>query len=125
MAGLQDYPVIMNGTTVPFMPALKNKPNIIQKVNQSEGGRDIVQNIRKDKMSVSVSLKLADFHWVQFFYQLYMMDSFVLKQFNPLVGGYDERTVRIDDFDYDNEKDSDKLTAVVGVWNVSFKIEEF
>lgn len=125
MAGLQDYPVIMNGTTVPFMPALKNKPNIIQKVNQSEGGRDIVQNIRKDKMSVSVTLKLADFHWVQFFYQLYMMDSFVLKQFNPLVGGYDERTVRIDDFDYDNEKDSDKLTAVVGVWNVNFTIEEF
>ena len=125
MAGLQDYPVIMNGTTVPFMPALKNKPNIIQKVNQSEGGRDIVQNIRKDKMSVSVTLKLADFHWVQFFYQLYMMDSFVMKQFNPRVGGYDERTVRIDDFDYDNEKDSDKLTAVVGVWNVNFKIEEF
>jgi hypothetical protein len=125
MAGLQDYPVIMNGTTVPFMPALKNKPNIIQKVNQSEGGRDIVQNIRKDKMSVSVSLKLAYFHWVQFFYQLYMMDSFVMKQFNPLVGAYDERTVRIDDFDYDNEKKSDKLTAVVGVWNVNFTIEEF
>jgi hypothetical protein len=76
-------------------------------------------------MSVSVTLKLADFHWVQFFYQLYMMDSFVMKQFNPLVGGYDERTVRIDDFDYDNEKDSDKLTAVVGVWNVNFTIEEF
>jgi hypothetical protein len=125
MAGLQDYPVIMNGTTVPFMPSLKNKPKINQKVNKSEGGRDIVQIFRKNQMSTSVSLKLADFHWVQFFYQLYMMDSFVMKQFNPLVGGYDERTVRIDDFDYDNEKDSDKLTAVVGVWNVNFTIEEF
>ena len=125
MASLNDYPTILNGTTVPFFPEIKNKPKKIQNVNQSEGGKDIVQVIRREKMGTSISLKVADFAWVQFFYRLFMMDSFIMKQYNPLLNDYDERTMRIDDFDYNAVKKSEKLTEVTGTWVVNIAIEEF
>jgi len=122
---LGQYPTIIDGTEVPFFPEIKNKPKKIQNVNQSEGGRDIVQVIRRDKMGTSITLNVADFTWVQFFYRLFLKDSFLMKQYNPLLNDYDERTMRIDDFDYGAVKKSEKLKAVTGTWNVSIVIEEF
>lgn len=122
---LSEYPMIMNGTTVPFFPETDNEPLKLEAVTQSEGGRDIVQVIRDDKMSVSVKTEVAGVQWVKFFYGLHKMDAFVLKQYNPLIEAYDERTVRMEDFKYKAKKKSEKLTAVTGVWEVSFKLEEF
>lgn len=125
MAGLSDYPIIMNGTALPFFPEVENTLGIIENISQSEGGRDIVQVIRLDKMSASFSLVLANFTWVKFFYQLSLMDSFIFKQYSPLEEDYAERTVRLRGFTYKNRKHSDKLAAVTGVWDVSFTLEEF
>lgn len=122
---LKEYPTILDGTTVPFFPEIKNKPIKIQKTNQSEGGKDIIQVFRKDKMSTNINLKVADFAWVQFFYQLFMKDSFIMKQYNPLLNDYDERIMRIDNFDYNAVKKSEGLTEVTGTWIVSIGIEEF
>jgi hypothetical protein len=115
----------MNGTAIPFFPEMDNEPQKLETVNQSEGGRDIVQVIRDDKMSVSVKMEIAGVTWVKFFYGLYKMDAFVLKQYNPFAEGYDERTVRMENFKYKAKKKSERLAAVTGVWEVSFKLEEF
>lgn len=122
---LSEYPVIMNGTAVPFFPELDNEPQKLQTTNRSEGGRDLVQLIRSDKMKVSVKTEIAGAQWLQFFYQLYMLDAFSFKQYNPLIDNYDERTVRLEDFKYKAKKKSEYLTAVTGVWEVSFTLEEF
>lgn len=122
---LSSYPTYMNGTVLTFFPEIENTPDIVENVNESEGGTDIVQVTRTDKMTASVSLELADFTWVQFFYQLSLLDSFVFKQYSPLLNGYKERTVRLRKFKYKNIKGSDKLTSVVGVWSVSFNLLEF
>lgn len=122
---LSEYPTYMNGTAVPFFPEVENTPQKLETVNQSEGGRDIVQVIRDDKMSASFKINIAGVEWVKFFYQLYKMDAFVLKQYNPFAEGYDERTVRMEDFKYKAKKKSEALTAVTGVWEVSFTLEEF
>ena len=122
---IKNYPPMFNETTVPFFPEIDVKPQTIQNVNQSEGGRDIVQTIRTDKLSASVKMSVAGDKWVRFFYNLSLADSCTFKQYSPLLQGYSTRTVRIEGFSYKMHKHSEDLTAVSGVWDISFTIEEF
>lgn len=122
---LSDYPPMFNGTEVPFFPEIDNTPENVENVNQSEGGRDIIQRIRTDKLSSAVKMSVADKTWVSFFYGLFKGTSSVtFKQYNPLLDDYETRTVRITNFKYKKVKKSEKLTAVMGVWEMSFNIEE-
>lgn len=123
---IKNYPIMFGDTAVPFFPELDITPKNIENKHQSEGGRDIIQTIRKDKLSVGVNIKVAGDEWVRFFYDLYKnSDSVTYKQYSPLLQGYDTRTIRIEDFSYKMAKHSEDLTAVTGVWEMSFKIEEF
>lgn len=119
------FPMYMDGTEIPFFPETDNAPQKLENVNQSEAGDRIVQLIRADMMDVDIKMEVAGVAWVKFFYGLFMKDGFILKQYNPLAEGYDERSVRMIDFKYKAKKKSEKLTAVTGVWEVSFKLEEF
>lgn len=123
---LERFPIIMNGTTLPFFPTTwQRTPKKIQTTNQSEGGRDIVQVARSNKMSISATFALADYTWVAFFENLKELDSFTLEEYSPRLNDYEERTVRIEDFNNGPRRKSEKLEAVTGVWDVSFTIEEF
>jgi hypothetical protein len=122
---LKDYPPIYDGTTLPFFPEADIDPKEIAKTFRSEGGHDIKQSFRKDKWSISVKTKLADDEWVAFFYGLSLGDGFVYQQYSPLLHGYTSRNVRMENFKFKQVKDSEVLTAVNGVWEVSFTLEEF
>jgi hypothetical protein len=123
---LDRYPIIMNGTTLPFFPTTwQRAPKKIQTTNQSEGGRDIVQVARSNKMTINATFALADAAWVAFFENLKELDSFVLKAYSPRLDDYEERTVRIEDYNDAPRRKSEKLEGVTGVWDVSFTIEEF
>ena len=123
---LKNFPPMFNGTTVPFFPVIDNSPEDTQNVHKSEGGRRIVQTIRMDRLSASVKLKVADDAWVRFFMDLWKnYDSFEFKQYSPLLQGYDTRTVCIENFKWKQVKDSEDLGDVIGVWEMSFDIEEF
>lgn len=123
---ITQYPTMFGDTSVPFFPEVEVSPKNIENVHQSESGKDVVQTIRKDKLSESVKIKVADDAWVRFFYDLYInADSVAFKQYSPLLQGYDTRTVRITNFSYKMVKHSEILSSVAGVWEMSFNIEEF
>lgn len=123
---ITDYPTMFDDTAVPFFPEIDIEPKNIENVNQSEGGRDIVQTIRNDKLSASVKLSVAGDAWVAFFYDLFRNhDSVRFRQYSPLEQGYTDRTVRITKFKYKMVKHSEELSGVSGVWELSFSIEEF
>lgn len=121
-----DYPTIMNGTTIPFFETKwQPVPQKIEKVNQSEGGRDIVQQIRAGKMNISISYVIADAVWVQFFEQLNELDSFTIRFYNPKINGYDDRIVRMTNYTPARRRKSEDLENILGVWEISFNLEEF
>lgn len=123
---LKDYPIMFNNTAVPFFPDIETQPKNIENVHQSEGGRDIIQQIRADKWSVPIKMVVADDTWVAFFYDLAVNhDSVTFKQYSPLEQGYSTRNVRLEGFKYKAHKNSEDLTEVNGVWDVSFTLEEF
>lgn len=126
MAGLSDYPIMFDSTALPFFPSSWGRQlKKITNTQQSEGGYDIVQTIRVKKMSYPFSVAVADDTWVAFFEQYYALDSFNLSIYSPVAGGYEVKRVRMDSLDITPRRHSEDLTAVTGVWDVSFTLEEF
>lgn len=122
---LKNFPPMFNDTAMPFFPEIDNAPINVEKVNKSEGGRDIVQRTRTDKLSASVKMEVAGDDWDAFFYSLFKGTSAVVfKQYNSTLHGYETRDVRITNFKHKCKKHSEDLTSVVGVWSISFNIEE-
>ena len=122
---LNDYPIKFDNTSLPFPTGWQQAFNKVQTLLQSEGGDDLIQSIRKGKLSISAQFVLADDNWVKFFRQYYVKDSFILSQYSPLTSTYETRTVRMENLAYSHRRKSEKLTAVTGVWDVSFNLEEF
>lgn len=122
---LSDYPIKFDNTPIPFPTAWTQVKNKVETSLTSEGGTDLIQGIRKDKLHVDCNLKVANDDWVKFFAEYDAKDSFTLKQYNPLLAGYEQRTVRLESFQYSHIRKSEGLTSVTGVWDISFTIEEF
>lgn len=122
---LSDYPIKFDSTALPFPTGWQQTFNKVQSSLQSEGGDDLIQSVRKDKLSVSAQFAVADDTWVKFFKQYDNKDSFTLSQYSPLTSTYEERTVRMENFSYQHRRKSELLTAVTAVWDVSFTLEEF
>jgi hypothetical protein len=111
--------------TIPFPIEFDDSYSDIESVNQSEGGKDIVQNFRHGKFSADVSFAVSDDVWVRNMAELYDMDSFTIYFYSPALQDYDERIVRMRNFKPKRKKGSERLTAVNGVYEVSFTLEEF
>lgn len=122
---LNDFPIKFGSTSLPFPTAWTQTFNKVQSLLQSEGGTDLIQSIRKDKLHIDAQFVVADDAWVKFFSQCDKLDSFVLSQYSPITSTYEERTVRMEGLTYSHRRKSEKLTAVTGVWDVSFSLEEF
>lgn len=122
---LKDYPIKFNTTSLPFPTSWKQSHNKIQSVLQSEGGDDLVQRVRVDKLHIDAQFVFADDTWVKFFSQYDKLESFTLYQYSPESSGYEQRTVRMEGFSYGQRRKSEVLTAVTGIWEVSFTLEEF
>lgn len=122
---LKDFPIKFGETAIPFPTNWQQTPNKVQSLLQSEGGTDLIQSVRKDKMHIDAQFILADDTWVKFFSQYDKLDSFVLSQYSPITSAYEQRTVRMEGFSYTLRRKSQELTTVTGVWSVSFSLEEF
>lgn len=121
-----DYPIIMNDTELPFFPtSWERSPNKIQNTNQSEGGRDIIQKIRSDKMSISASFAIADANWARFFEELNELDALEVKEYSPRLNAYRTMTCRMEGFSISARRKSEELNGIYGVWDISFTLEEF
>lgn len=118
------YPLKFNNTEIPFPKSYSEDSQIIETVKQSEAGTDLVSVTRRNKLHASMTFKcLAS--WVATFATFEALDSFLFYRFNPRTGTYESRTVRMRNFKHSLENGSQDLTAVDGVWSVSFDLEEF
>lgn len=122
---LSQFPYIFGQYTIPFPIEFDDSYSDVESVNQSEGGRDIVQNFRHGKMSAEVSFAVADEEWVMKMETLYNASSFSVFVYSPILEGYDERICRMRNFKKKRRKASELLSEIVGVWDISFTLEEF
>ena len=123
---LKDYPLMLNNTSLLIPNPYKETWNAVEEVKQSAGGTDIYTNVRARKLSISVSYRvsatwlktLADFN------ALSRTQSLTLKRYDPIAQAYTEHQVKMKGFNYQVERKSWDLTYSLGVYKVSFTLEE-
>jgi len=121
---LNDYKVKFDQTTIPWTNTWEVSENDILNENQSEGGTDIVEAIRKGKLSIAVQTTcLSD--QLKVYAQFERGNGFTLTLYDPVLETTTTKQVRIKGFRYSKKAKSEKFTATRGIWNVSFTIEEF
>ena len=120
---LIDYPIKFN-TTVLFKPEKwERKRNKVSNTNTSEAGTDLINLIRTNKLSISAEFACTS-QWAAVFEGFSDMPSFSLFQYEPSVGGYKERTVRMENYSDGTEDLSEYVNSSVGLYNVSFDLIE-
>lgn len=121
---LMDYPVYFDNTKILWALKWDEDSDVVENVSESEAGTDIVNVVRMDKLTISCKYKCSDV-WARTFKEFSLQDSIEVKRFNVLTGGYETRTMRMRNFSISMDKKSEKVRGSHGVWEVTFKLEEF
>lgn len=123
---MKDYPFKFDTTVLPFFPSeWDDSEQPIENIMQSEAGTDIIEQIRVGKLQVELSMKVADRAWVKFFKEYERKESFQFYYYDVETDGYKHKTCRLRKLKKSLVKDSEELSAVKGIWKVSFVITEF
>ena len=118
------YPMYFDTTAIPFPSTYTESANTVETVNKSEAGTDIVNVTRDDKLSISMTIKCLQ-PMVATIGSFQTKPSFVFKRYQPKTGAYEERTVRMRYLSINLQTGSQDLSEVDGVWQLTFRLEEF
>lgn len=125
MAGVKDYPFKIDNTVIPFFPSSwQDEEPPIENTLQSEGGTDMIEQVREKKYSASISIKVAGREWVAFFKACQRRSSIQFSYYEVETGEYNTVTAILRGFNKSLIKNSEDLEAVDGIWQCSFKITE-
>lgn len=119
-----NYPMMFNTTVIPFPTDYSETSQVKESVMQTEAGTDVVTISRYDKLKATMSFVCLQ-NIVQVLGGFRDVDSFIFKRYNPIIDNYEEKTVRMRNFNVHPRKGSEDLKEVSGVWEVSFDLEEF
>ena len=123
---ISQYPIKFDSTELTFFPAdLQRTFNKSKVEMESEGGQRMIQIIRSRRLSIPFTCAISDDTWLAFFEEYALKESFQLGIYSPANHGYEYITVEMTNYNAKLRKGSEKLTAVAGVWDVSFTLEEF
>lgn len=125
MGHISEYPIKFDDTVIPFWPEMSDSEEPVENMMQSEGGTDMIEQVRESKLVASISMRLADRSWVAFFKSYERRDSFNFSFYDVETGGYKTKLCRLRGFQKKRLKHSEELRAVNGVWDISFTITEF
>ena len=118
------YPYKFNETEIPFPAEWGESFSRVVNKNTSEAGEDIEIIVRRGKLSVSArcnglsSLKKT-------IEQFYNMDNFTLSRYDDITEAYKTHNVRMTEFSANRIYKSESVNDTVGLWKISFKLEEF
>ena len=125
MSSLNTYPVQINGTDLPVAVSWNETAEVVENVNTTEAGTDIVDIMRVDKLRVTASYDCSS-DWVKTFKNwANATSSLTVKIYDPVTEGYLTRYMRIRNFISNLVQHSDKNSGTIGLWNVSFDLVEF
>lgn len=95
---------------------------IIENVNTSEAGTDLVNIVRSDKLTVSAQFNVSRV-WYHQFYMMSQEPYLWLDTYDPLTDAHKLRKVRMRDFSASFQQYSDNIGE--GLWVIGFSLIEF
>ena len=121
---LYDYPIKFNNEPI-FHPGTWNEESeVIEQVNQTEAGTDQVSVTRYDKLTITAGFQCTS-RWVKKFKAYSKMDSINVSIYDFVQEAYATHEMRIRELKIDLVENSRYTPGTIGLWNVSFKLNEF
>lgn len=121
---LSQYPILFDGTAIPWPETWEEAADPVERVSQTEAGTDQIILVRPAKWTISASFQCSSL-WARRFRSYALQDSVVLRVYDPVSGGYAERAVRIRGFASRLVRQSHKTAGTDGLYEISFDMEEF
>ena len=122
---LSQYPIIFDNTTIPFYPsAYDRSDDKVSVINQTEDGHDDVELIRAEKTSLSLTFNVNS-HWAKILKEYRRKSSISVKIYDLELGGYATKTMRMEDYSESLLQHSEKTHGSMGLYTISFTLEEF
>lgn len=97
--------------------------NVIENVQTSEAGTDIINVTRYDKLTISAEFGCSA-TWAKTFREFSLLDTFTLTRYNVITGADENRTVRMRNYSQTLIKDSETITGQNGLYSITFDLEE-
>jgi hypothetical protein len=119
------FPMIFDSTTIPFYPSVFDRSDDkVSIVNKTEDGHDDVELVRDEKTSVACTYLVND-RWAAIFEGFRAQASIQVQLYNKRTKAYETKTMRIEDYSESMEQYSDRSTESMGLYTISFTLEEF
>lgn len=97
--------------------------NVIETVQVTEAGTDVINVTRYDKISISAEFGCTS-GWAKTLRGFSTLDTFTLTRYNVVTETEETRTVRMRNYTQTLVKDSETLAGFNGLYNISFELEE-
>ena len=125
MSNLNSYPTTINNVTIPVPIAWDETPEVVENVNTTEAGTDVVDVLRVDKLTVTASYDVSSAWLATFKGWNKSTSALTVKIYDADQNAYVTRYMRMRNFSQSLVKDSDRTKDTIGLWNVTFDLIEF
>lgn len=122
---LNTYPTTINNTPIPVPIAWNETSEVVENVNTTEAGTDVIDVLRVDKLTVNASFDVSSTWLATFKGWAKETSPLTVKIYDADQAGYVSRDMRIRNFYYSLVQHSDRTSGTVGLWNVTFDLIEF
>lgn len=117
------YKYLFDNTEILYPISWDENLGVVENVNTSEAGTDIIQVTRLGKLTVKAQFKCTE-TWVAVFEEFAGKDTFTLTRYDALAHNKVTHTVRMRNYNAKLVKNSWKLSGYNGLWEVSFTLLE-
>lgn len=123
---LAAYPYKINNTPLPFPDSWEETPERISNSFETESGHRQKVIVRSGRMSIAASFTVSD-RWLKTFETWRDASTLTVSIYDAKTGAYKDYTMEIEDasFSYSLVRYSQFATNTVGLWKLSFNLEEF
>ena len=119
-----DYPTFFDETQMLLPLTWDEQSEVIEEVNKTEAGTDVVDVSRYDKLKISASYRCTD-EWAKTFKEFSKKNVIAVKRYDILSQEYETRNMRMRGFKATLKHYSDRIAFTNGVWEMSFTLEEY
>ena len=125
MSKLNNYPVQINSTNIPVPTSWNETAEVVENVNTTEAGTDVVDVLRVDKLTVSAAFDVSSTWLGTFKGWANSTSALTVKIYDAVTDAYVTRYMRIRNFSANLVENSDNTSGTIGLWNITFDLIEF
>lgn len=121
---LADFPILFNNTAIPNPNSYSESSEVVDKVNETEAGTDVVIIVRKDKLTASLSFNCSSY-WAKKFAEYRDTEPLSVSMYDTKTGAYKTRSMRIRSYKSNLVENSWRSRRTNGLYEISFDLKEY